>query len=116
MDIDLQNYYNEEINYKKKKVYYLLSTTNKKIGEYTGYYPKQAAQKAFTRILRKHLNNQIKERNGISQEYEFKIMDKETKKIYTYTGMRVRLENPKIVYYGNKRVVHRFKNVIAQNN
>ena len=42
-------------------------------------------------------------------------MSKDTNKVYTYSGRRVRLEHPKIVYYGDKRIIHRFKNVIAKN-
>lgn len=107
---------NTQNNFDKKsnKKYILLGKNDEARGEYTGTHPKQAAKKAFTRIIRTHLNNQIHENNGVSEMLNFKIKDKKTGKIYDFSGMRVRLEHPKVVYYNGKKVVHKFKNVLAR--
>ena len=99
---------------KNKKVYVLLGKNDEPKGEFIGSHPKQAAKKAFTRIIRKHLNNQIKENNGVSEEISFKIKEKKTGKVIEFSGMRVRLENPKKVNHNGKIVTYKFKNVVAR--
>jgi hypothetical protein len=105
---------NDNLNNKKYRKYILLGKNDEPKGEYTGTHPKQAAKKAFTRIIRTHLNNQIHENNGVSEMLNFKIKNKTTGQIYDYSGMRVRLEHPKVVYYNGKKVTHKFRNVLAR--
>lgn len=60
-------------------------------GEYKGHYPSQAASKAFTK-LSKHFDLSNSE---LTKKYLlFTIKNKETNKIYTYLGARIKLYKP----------------------
>lgn len=86
-------------------------------GRYTGVKPKQAANKAFTAIIR---NNGGSDSN-VNKPYKFEIVECTRgcrKKSFNYEGVRIKLETPLIVQIGKgdkaKQITYNFTNKIAK--
>ena len=78
-------------------------------GHYKNRYPYQAAHKAFNFLSKKiGLNNSHK------KFLVFQIMNIKTKKIYTYQGSRIRLQNPIVFNRGGKEFKIHYKAIVTK--
>lgn len=89
------------------------------IGRYTGFTPKQAGSKAFSKIIRK-----IKQEGGKIPKTNVLYLRESTrnslKKLYAYSASRDKLKNPQEVYRKNdstgdmKTVVYKYRNKLKK--
>ncbi len=107
---------NKKINQQKKrinkKVEYVVvdfPEVGKTFGGFMGSSPKQAANKAFTKLAKMSQLN-----NSKRQLLVFVMRNLDTGKEYKYIGSRVKLANPKKVSIAGKEVIYRYKNIVGK--
>lgn len=85
-------------------------------GRFTGKWPKQAANKTFSSILKYLKNNGIPYELG--QDLRFSIIEitrHSNKKSFTYFGRRIQLAEPVTIHlYGGKQIVYKYNNFITR--
>ncbi|QKF94863.1 hypothetical protein QKU48_gp1405 [Fadolivirus algeromassiliense] len=104
----------------KTRYFKLISEDGTSHGRFSGSKPKQAANKAFTKIVQEnHMNGN----NIENTEVEFGIIESTRcckHKTYKYIGKRVKLDKPMEVVIGNgpdkKIIQYHYSNVIKKAN
>ena len=94
-----------------ENIYTLLGypSPNSTHGIYKNRYPYQAAHKAFNFLSKKiGLNHSNK------KFLVFQIMNTKTKKIYTYQGSRIKLQNPIVFNRGGKEFKIYYKAIVTK--
>lgn len=81
-------------------------------GRYNGSSPYQAANKAFSEIIR----GRVKDNQSTEGEITFTLQEStidSSKKVYTYVGQRVKLDKP-VTYKvaGGQEIVKEYKNIL----
>ena len=81
-------------------------------GRYNGSSPYQAANKAFSEIIR----TRLRESKDVGDEITFSLQEStidSSKKVYTYVGQRIKLDTP-VVYKvaGGQEIVKEYKNIL----
>ena len=82
---------------------------------YIAKTPKRAAQKAFTKLSRKINLKNTDQKNLLIFTIKETTQNSPNKE-YKYAGMRVELAEPLVKIRDGKRIVYRYKNVIAPYN
>lgn len=101
----------------KKTRYFKCMIDGECSGRYTGVKPKQAANKAFTAIIRSNGGSE----SSVGKPFKFEIVECTRgcrKKSFKYEGLRVKLDNPLIVKIGKgdatKQITYKFTNRITK--
>lgn len=98
----------------KKRFFQIVNADGETEGRFAGHKPKQAANKAFTSLLKKQTGGG----KGPSGKIEFSIIEctrNSKRKVYNYIGERVELETPEKVKIQDKEIVYKFNNVLKKN-
>ena len=83
------------------------------MGRFCGQTPKQAANKAFSQIIRKYNCDDVDQCDDVT----FAVSEctrGSTKKTYHYNGKRVKLEQPVTYMVGDKKIQCNHSNVIKK--
>ena len=109
--------YNTNNNYNNINNYYTIvdfPNDGEYYGEYEGKYPKIAANKAFTKLLK--FTNNLEEDDFLGKFIVFVIKNINTNKEYKYIGNRIKLQNPIHKVINGKTIIFKYKNVIGNYN
>ena len=98
----------------KKRFFQIVDADGNTEGRFAGHKPKQAANKAFTSLLKKQTGGG----KGPSGKIEFSIVEctrNSRHKTYNYVGERVELNNPMVVKIEGKEIEYKYNNVLKKN-
>lgn len=98
----------------KKRFFQIVDSEGNTKGRFAGHKPKQAANKAFTSLLK----DQMGGGKDQSDEIAFNIVEctrNSKHKVYSYIGQRIKLEKPMIVNIQGKNIEYKFNNVLKKN-
>ena len=103
--------HNIRLQYIRPRYFRLINNiTGKSFGRYRGKTPKQAANKAFTALVKRKRNQY---NNGIINFSIIECTRYSDKKIYKYTGERINIENGfSRISRNNNQFQYKFKNKI----
>ena len=100
-------------NTKKKRLFSVLDfpEKSKKYGKYYGHYPGQAAYKAFNKI-----STLIKMSNKDKNKFlVFSLIERNTNKIYTYQGTKIKLYKPIVFKTKDNKVIKiKYKSIVTR--
>ena len=99
---------------RENDIYKIVDYPNK--GEYYGSYkgksPGQVAKKVTTFLGKKA---GLYNKNNKSKKFVvFTIVNNRTKKEYKYTGTRVKLDKPKIIYIKDRKIEYHYKTIVTR--
>ena len=97
-----------------KKVYEIVDYPEKGMsyGKYMSRSPNRAAKKILSFLAR--LVNINNNKNMKTRLIVFVIRDIKSGKEFKFVGTRIRLNKPSVVYFGKKKVLYNFKNVVTK--